>query len=290
MTFDWDHLRFFLAVAEQGSTKRGAAFLKVDQTTCSRRIASLEAALGLSLFDRRPSGFALTEAGERLVPAARDMSQAATTIATVAAQLGRGREAVIRLSVGDLLVEPVVRPALAEMHRSWPNVLVDLSVESRYVDITGGEADIAIRPGDRPTDPDIVVRRLGDNPLGVYCTQAYADRHGMPTTPAEHLDRPFACMAGRAFDTIKAHFPDKRPRFIATSLQPLVDAVASGDVAAMLPSLHVASRPDFLRCFGIEADTGSIWLLYHPRLRADPAVRGLARAIGTSFRRWANAS
>lgn len=284
MNLSWDDLKFLLAVADQGSTKRAAAALKVDQTTCARRISALEMTVGLSLFHRRPGGFSLTEEGAALVAPARAMAEAAEVATSIAAQLRRGHDDIIRLSVGDMFVASVVQPALVAFRERWPEARVDLAVETRYVDILKGEADVAIRPGPMPEGADLVVRRLGGNPLAVYCTQGYADRYGLPTTVEEHLARPFACMEGQALDLIRAHFPDRKPRFVASSLQPLVDAVVGGDLAALLPCFH-ADRMGLIRCFTIEGDTGSVWLLFHPRLKALRHARTLLDAIAEAYDR-----
>lgn len=287
MKLDWDNLRFFLAVASCGSTKRAASALQVDQTTCVRRIAALEESVGLRLFERRPTGFALTQDGKNFLPLAEDMGRAADAIVSLAGQSARAVGSVLRLSVGDLLVEPVVRPALARFRQTWPDVRVDLAVEAKYVDIINGEADFAIRPGDMPDDPNLIIRRLGDNPVGIYCTDAYAHRYGMPTTIAEHVARPFACMEGKVLDLISTYFPDQRPAFVVSTLQPLIDAIASGEFAALLPSLHADRIPGFVRCFPIEADTGSVWLVYHPRLRRQRHARDFAHSIAAAFEAWA---
>lgn len=285
-SLDWTDLRVFLAVVEQGSTKRAATTLRIDQTTASRRIAALEAAVGVALFDRTPTGFVATEAGRHLVPAVRDMGEAAGRAATLAGQLRRDRQQVLRISVADLLVDPVVQPALIDFHRRWPDVRVDLAVESRYVDVAAGEADIAIRPGDMPDHPSLVVRRLGGNPMAIYCSEAYARRHGQPTTIAEFLERPFACMEGRMLDLLAEHFPQHRPSLVATGLQVLLNAAVAGAFAVVLPSYHADPLPGLIKCFAVEADTGSVWLVYRPQLRSERHAGDLLRTLIKTFARW----
>src|SRR5262245_33364252 len=67
---DWDHLRIFLAVARHGQLLATARRLGLNHATVARRLDALEAAIGAPLFDRSPSGAALTAAGERLLPVA----------------------------------------------------------------------------------------------------------------------------------------------------------------------------------------------------------------------------
>lgn len=78
--FEWSDLRHFLAVARGGSTLAAARALRVSQPTVVRRIAALEEALGISLFERRPSGYTLTEAGEALLDRAKKVETAAKSV------------------------------------------------------------------------------------------------------------------------------------------------------------------------------------------------------------------
>jgi len=284
---NWDDLRVFHAVAEHGSTKRAATALCIDQTTCARRINALERALGLRLFDRSAAGFVLTADGKRFLAPAADMASGAQAIATIADQTARGRDAVVRLSVGDLLVEPVVHPAIREFRKSWPDVRVDLAVESRRANILNGEADVAIRAGPPTDEPSLIVRRLSDNPHSVYCTSGYLERHGAPRTLTEFVARPFGCVDGLMVLLITQHFPERRPSLVASGLQPLVEAVASGELAAILPDMLARAVPGLVSCFPIDADTGAVWLVYHPRMREQPFGRDLVRAITRAYADWA---
>src|SRR3546814_5055030 len=75
--FDWNDLRYFIAVAETGSTLAAGRTLRVSQTTVARRVAALEEALGLTLFERRQAGYAPTPAGEALLGQAHQVGTAA---------------------------------------------------------------------------------------------------------------------------------------------------------------------------------------------------------------------
>src|SRR3954452_21190374 len=82
---DWNDLRHFLAVARTGSTLAAGRSLRVSQTTAARRVAALEAELGLVLFERRPTGYVLTPAGEELMETACLIEAAAARFADAAA-------------------------------------------------------------------------------------------------------------------------------------------------------------------------------------------------------------
>lgn len=113
MALDWNDLRYFLAVARAGTTLGGATALGVNQTTCARRISALEGALGLSLFERRPGGYALTAAGALLVSEAERVEAAATAFDLRAAEALRASRKLIRLSTNEVLAKAVATPAIA---------------------------------------------------------------------------------------------------------------------------------------------------------------------------------
>ena len=74
--FDWNDLRYFLAVARHGSTLAAAKALRLSQSTVHRRLAALEQGLGCRLVERRPTGYRLTELGKKLVFHAESVEQA----------------------------------------------------------------------------------------------------------------------------------------------------------------------------------------------------------------------
>jgi Transcriptional regulator len=90
-TFDWDDIRCFLEVADQGSTLKAARALKLHQTTVARRLDSLEQALGLDLFERSAAGYALSPTGADLLPLAKEFGTAAAAFAH-RAELNRRRQ------------------------------------------------------------------------------------------------------------------------------------------------------------------------------------------------------
>src|SRR5215472_2021799 len=71
----WDDIRFFLAIHRAGSLSAASGALEVTQPTCGRRLAALEASLGLRLFDRTPQGLRITTDGATLLDAAKVMEQ-----------------------------------------------------------------------------------------------------------------------------------------------------------------------------------------------------------------------
>jgi len=117
---DWNDLRYFLAVAREGSTLAAGRALRVSQTTVARRIAALEATLGFPVFEKKQAGYALTPAGEQLVERARQVEMAADAFADAAAAEKRETSGTVRITTQDIFAVTLLAPMLRELHDRHP--------------------------------------------------------------------------------------------------------------------------------------------------------------------------
>ena len=138
---DWDDVRVFLAVARAQSLAAGSRAAGLDRSTVSRRITSLEGALGARLFLRTRGGLRLSRAGAALVAHAERMGKEARALEDVARDdVGRvaGR---VRLATTEALAIMLIREGLLELARRHPGLEIELLGENRVVD--GGAGDAA---------------------------------------------------------------------------------------------------------------------------------------------------
>ncbi|MDQ4088007.1 MAG: LysR family transcriptional regulator, partial [Pseudomonadota bacterium] len=112
--FDWNDLRHFLAVARSGSTLAAARVLKVSQPTVVRRIAALEEALGIALFERRTTGYVLTAGGEALLGKSEQVEQAATAVVEGAVAHARDTSGTVTISTFEIFGVTLIAPAVRE--------------------------------------------------------------------------------------------------------------------------------------------------------------------------------
>src|SRR5690349_733573 len=96
--FDWNDLRYFIAVARDGSTLAAARTLRTSQTTVARRIAALEEDLGVRLFEKRQAGYSLTPAGHELVERAHQVEASANHFADAAAAQSRDLRGTVKVT------------------------------------------------------------------------------------------------------------------------------------------------------------------------------------------------
>jgi DNA-binding transcriptional LysR family regulator len=288
MKLDLNDIRHFAAVARGGSTLAASKALRVNQTTCARRIAALETDLGLTLFERGNTGYRLTPGGTALLAHAERIEDAAAELERAAATLARAQRAEIRLSTSDVLADLVAGPAIASFARRHPEIRVTLRVDSRAVDLTGREADIALRAAPEMTDPALVARKIMDTPWAFYCAGAYAPEAGLPQTLHEISCHPIAALEGRPTDMLRDAFPTADIRTISNSMTALVEVIKSGGCIGAVPMLVGEQHVELTRCFVLDIDAGGLWIMFHERLRQEAHIRAFVDHLSGHLQSWRN--
>lgn len=276
---DWNDLRYFLSVADHGSTLAAGRALRISQTTVARRIAALEQAIGLPLFDRRQAGYALTPAGDALLERARAVEHAASGFGEAAAAQARDVSGTVRLTVEEIFANTLLGPMLRELHELHPGILIELDTAREIRDLGAGEADIALRSTKSAQQAGIVGRRLCIDDWTLYCSRDYAARHGVPAT-REELKR-HALVGGGGGNLGLAYSAwihefglDEQVAMHHDTSTGLLTAVRSGFGIAVLPCVIADSEPDLIRCLPPRRGHGRVmWLLTHDRVRHSPRVR-----------------
>ncbi len=181
---DWTLLRSFLAVAESGSLSAAARGLRLTQPTLGRHVAELEAQLQAPLFTRTARGLQPTETALALLPAARQMREAAARLALVAAGRQETLQGTVRLTASCVISHQVLPPMLARLRQSEPGIEIELVPSDTAENLLFREADIALRMF-RPDQEGTFARHLADLPMALYAAPAYLDRRGRPQALAD---------------------------------------------------------------------------------------------------------
>jgi len=184
VTFDWNRVRAFLVTAEEGSLSAAARALGLTQPTLGRQVDALEDELGLVLFERVGRGMRLTPAGHELLAQARAMGDAAGRLALAAYGQNDAIEGEVRIAASDAYAGLLLPPILARLAAAEPRIRVTLVASSTAADLLRREADIALR-NFRPTEPDLIARRLPEAGARLYGAPGYLDSLGPIATPAD---------------------------------------------------------------------------------------------------------
>ncbi|OZG75022.1 LysR family transcriptional regulator [Hahella sp. CCB-MM4] len=179
--FDWNRARAFLVTAEEGSLSAAARALDMSQPTLSRQVAALEEELRIALFERGAKGLELTPNGLELLEYVRAMAEAANSLSLAASGQANSIEGNITISATEVMAAFVLPPIIRKLRSAYPGINVEIIASNSASDLRRREADIAIR-NFRPTQPDLIARRLGDLHAALYATPSYLAELGHPET------------------------------------------------------------------------------------------------------------
>jgi DNA-binding transcriptional LysR family regulator len=275
--FDWNDLKYFLAVARQHSTIAAGKSLGLSQSTVQRRLSELERRIGRQLVKRHPTGYRLTEFGEELRPYAELVETAVTDFERRVTDTARDLTGVIRVTCPEPIVYRMTQsPLIDRFHARHPNLRVEFVTSDRYLDLSKGEADVAFRSGD--TDDELVGRKIADSIWAVYASRGYIERHGQPKQ-VEDLSRHLlvgfdeTLSKHRASTWLRDVAPDAIMSARNNSVLGLVYAVKSGIGLGPLPTALGDAEPDLVRVLGPIPELSRSWrLLTHPDLRRVPRI------------------
>lgn len=290
---DWNDVRYFLAVARSGSTLAAGKALRVSQTTVARRIAALEAATGVALFERRQAGYALTAIGESLMARAEAVEAAAGGFAEAAASERRELSGTVKLTMLEIYAVTVVAPILRDLREAHPGIRIELDTSETVRDLAG-EVDIALRTATGLTGAGLVARRIGAEQWTVYCSRDYAARHEKPVRAADLAKHPIIGGGGGVW-RIYRNWLERHDLLDAVvmhhdSVSGLLSAVRAGMGIATLPCMVADAEPDLVRCLPPPREVDyALWLVTHERVRYVPRVRVVLDFLGERLTRLAKA-
>ena len=293
LVLDWDDLRFFLAIARHGTLSAAAKDLRVAQSTVGRRLASLEANLGVRLLNRTPDGYVPTPAGQ-------DVREQAERLAAEALALERsvgGRDTrvagLVRVTCAETVASHVLAPCFATLHACHPEILIELTPDPGQLSLAMREADISVRLT-QPDQHDLVVRRIGSLAFGLYAAPGYLERHGDPDfdggCPGHQLialldDIDGAMRTGWLADVA----PRARVAMQTSSHEAAVSAAVHNGGLACLACFRADREAGLTRLdVPFAAPSAGIWLVVHRDNRANARIRAALTHITACVRNRAH--
>jgi len=277
--YDWNDIRIFVSVARAGSAVGAAKNLGLNQATVNRRIKALERDLGLSLFDRQNRGHSLTEQGQVMLAAAERVAEPANDLLFAAERLRRNISGVVRVTAPEETSNAIIIPITAEFCKLFPEVRVEQVVADQKLDIVHGEADVAVRNGSHPDDPRLIAQRLPGFNWTLFCSKAYVEEHGKPSSLEEVAGHNYVGYAGGPtnWSGYKWFMEIAKPTRIVSRSNTVPNMCAvlrTGLGAGLLPCFVGDSHPDLVRCFPpIEELDAESWMLTSPEALSSPQVR-----------------
>lgn len=269
--FDWDDLRFFLAVARAGRLTAAARQLEADHTTVSRRISALEGALRAKLFERRPQGYSLTEQGERLLGLAEGMETQALAVASQVGGADLALSGTVRIGAPDGIGTYFLAPELGALAERHPDLTLQLVALPRTFSLSRREADIAITL-EQPTEGRLVSRKLTDYRLRLYASKDYLARHGPMADLADLAGKTLVTyVADLIYSPVLDYFSGLEKytarRYECASVVAQLEAVRAGVGVGILHDYAVRQFPELQAVLPEVSHLRTYWLVTHADVR-----------------------
>jgi DNA-binding transcriptional LysR family regulator len=243
---DWNDYRYFLAVARAGSLSAAARSLGVDQSTVGRRLTALQDSCGARLFDHTPEGYVLTSAGESVHADLVGLEGGFLAVERRLAGSDARPEGVVRLATTETFATFLVE-RIAALRVQHPRISVELLTSNQPVDLSRREADVALRIGVPPKQPNLITRHLGTAAFALFASPRYLARRGRPQLVDHMQGHDLVGYAGHLATAplgrwLDAHAHRANVVLRADSIDVVDKAVAEGLGVGVLPCLF--ARPE----------------------------------------------
>lgn len=278
MHHNWDHVRFFLALAEHSTLTRAAKHLDVSHSTVLRRINQFEQSLNTRLFEQYPDGYQLTPAGEDLFKECSKIHLNLQSALHSASGIDHRIAGEIVITTSDTLAQYLLPAALKNIQDKHPSLQFHLQMNNQISNLNDREADIAVRPCKAPPE-HLIGRKVGELRFCVAAAQSYAKKHKLtsfPTDTDKHhfimLDNSYAGLPFHRLITDRLH-----QEASCTTVSNFTNAVAmarAGMGIAIIPSYILQHEPELLELsLETELPSNDLWLLSHAELRNTDRIK-----------------
>jgi DNA-binding transcriptional LysR family regulator len=276
-TLAWDDFKLVKTIAEARGLGGAAERLGVNHSTVFRRLGQLEEELGVKLFERHRTGYALTPAGEEMTSLAARMEEDVATFARKLAGQAVSPAGELRVTTNDTLLVHLLTPIFARFTQACPEVRLDVVLANQALNLSKRDADVAIRATDNPPET-LVGRRVASIAWAVYGRAAdFPEPEGVDLLTL--FDRPWVALgdnlaALKAARFVRERVAQEKIAYKVNTVLGLAEAVESGIGIGPLPCFIADAKPALARLTPPNPDfTAGLWLLTHPDLRQSARVR-----------------
>ena len=293
---DWDKIRIFHKVAEAGSFTRAGEDLGLSQSAVSRQISALERELKAPLFHRHARGLLLTEQGDLLFRAARDMRTRLDSTRARLVETSERPSGTLKITTTVGLGSLWLSQRVAEFLDLYPDITVELLLSDGELDLAMREADVALRLR-RPAQGDLIQRRLFTVHFHIYASQDYIKRFGEPKT-LEDLDdhrllsfggdQPSYLLSMHYLSTAGRDGREPRPyHTVVNNITALTILVETGAGISVLPDYVADGQTKLVRILReVELPALDSYIVYAEEMRSVARVQAFRDFLVAKAQRW----
>ncbi len=264
---DWDDLRFFVAIARNGSVTRAATKLGVNHSTVSRRIQAFEKKHNVRLFERVPTGYVMTQEAENIYQMALDIEQRSQDIERQLFGQDNRLHGKVVITAPNYIINNVLMPHVPDFQKSYPSINIQFHASPDLQNMAAREADIAIRITSQPPET-LIGRKVADLSYGLYATKHYwksnAKQHKVILLSND----------ATAMNWLQNDFIDAQVVLHTNSIETMAAAVSNGIGIANLPCIVGETHKKLYRLTQkLTQQNYGVWILSHADLRSTARIR-----------------
>jgi len=282
---DWNALKLFLAIADNGTLTGAAKDLDVNHSTVFRRLNTFEDEIGGRLFERLSHGYELTSIGEELLITAKKISGSFDELERQIIGKDIQPKGTVKITAPNNIAYRYLPRYLTQFNESYPDIRIELLISNLELNMTNRQADIAVRA--TPTPPEhLVGRKVRTLKWSVYGSKAYKKKRGFPEN-IEQLKTHNLIGATGAPRHLPAYvwLEKNHPKNISVRCDELIAMAAfaeAGQGLAFLPDDQ--QRPEIIKLFTFKpGESSDLWLLTHPDLRHVERIKLVMQHLAKSF-------
>jgi len=271
----WDDLRIVKTLIDCKSRSVSAEKLGLNVSTVTRRVALVEQALGITLFNRRRAGYTLTAEGLELQALCERVELDIVSVVRCVSGSMQGPLGKLRITTSDSLLY-FLTPIIADFKTRHTSTTIEVLVSNSALNLARDESDIAFRATQKPPE-NLIGRKLANIAWAPYGRTATFSRHA---SMSEMLyDRVWISYAAhlsslKASEYVQDRVAPENIQYLADSVVGVKNAIVAGIGVGFLPCMFGDSTPGLMRVGPVipELDD-TLWLLTHPDIRKSQRVK-----------------
>ena len=273
---NWSDLNLVLAICRSGTLSGAAKSLGINYTTVFRRVNTIEKKLEVRLFDRQPTGYVMTEAGEMIKRSAERIDEEVMALSRELLGKDLRLQGSIRITAPEGVALRLLAPHLAAFCNQHPDINMELIATSSPLRLSKREADLAVRVTNKPPD-NYIGREVCKCRHGIYASPDYLENN-----KGLSLDDHLWVMLEDSFEISplpswrKKFYPKSRVVFSSNNTLAVIDAAKRGLGVTLLPCFLGDRDPGLVRTIHTPVELNfSLWILIHPDLRHTARIKAL---------------
>jgi len=264
---DWDDLRYFLAVARNGSVTGAASKLGVNHSTVSRRIQALEKKHNVRLFERIPTGYEMTQSAENIYQIALEIEQRSHEIERQLFGRDNRLQGKVVVTAPNFIIDVLVMPHLSAFLTEYPGIDLSFLTTADVKNMAAREADIAIRLTPQPSE-SLVGRQIARLTQGIYTSKAYWEKQKSQHNVIlwnDEISTP---------SWVQTYFPDANVVMRADTVSTMISALKRDIGIAHMPCIMGEVQNELYRLkLELPPPSWGVWVLSHVDLRSTARIR-----------------